>query len=429
MSEQQDFRKVLGFFIYCLATLFLIYEMALQVSPSVMTHQLMAAYKIDARGLGILASFYFYSYTLMQIPVGVLYDRYGPRLLISLAAFVCAAGSLFFGLTRDLYLAGLGRFFMGIGSSFAFVGVLVVATRWFPPYVFAFLVGVAQFLAAIGALGGELPLAVLVNEYGWRTVMVLSGIFGLVIALVCAMIIRDYPSSHLYPPPQPHHYVWKELKEIFHSGQTWWTALYAFSSWGPIAVFAALWGVPYIMLKYNISNTKAAFAVAMIWIGLAAMSPFLGWFSDKLGRRCILLTTTSFIGLIGSIVAIYIPGIPFWLSCIFLFFIGMAAAGQILTFALVKDNNRHSRIATAIGLNNMAVVIGGALFQPFVGYILDIFWNGQTERGIPIYSIENYHIGLIVVPICFAIGAIVSLFFIRETYCRSHYDDYSDYVH
>lgn len=107
----------------------------------------------------------------------------------------------------------------------------------------------------------------------------------------------------------------------------------------------------------------------------------------------------------------------------------MAAAGQILTFALVKDNNRHSRIATAIGLNNMAVVIGGALFQPFVGYILDIFWNGQTERGIPIYSIENYHIGLIVVPICFAIGAIVSLFFIRETYCRAQYNDYSDYVH
>lgn len=429
MTEQQDFKKILAFFIYGLATLFLIYEMALQVSPSVMTHQLMAAYKIDAKTLGIVASFYFYSYTLMQIPSGYLYDRFGPRVLISLAAFVCAAGSLFFGFTRELYLAALGRFFMGIGSSFAFIGVLVVATRWFPPYCFAFLVGVAQFLAAMGALGGELPLAVLVNHYGWRTVMVLAGVLGLVIALFCAMIIRDRPYSHLRPPKEPHHHVWKELKEIFHSRQTWWIAFYAFSSWGPIAVFAALWGVPFMMIKYNITNTKAALAIAMVWLGLAFMSPFLGWFSDRLGRRCILLTSTSLLGLIGSLVAIYLPGVPFWLACIFLFIMGVAASGQILTFALVKDNNRHSRIATAIGLNNMAVVLGGALFQPFVGYILHLFWSGLKTQGVPVYSIENYHLGLVVVPICFALGAIVSLFFIRETYCRSHYDDYSDYVH
>ena len=133
--------------------------------------------------------------------------------------------------------------------------------------------------------------------------------------------------------------------------------------------------------------------------------------------------------MIGSLVAIYVPEVPFWMACIFLFIMGVATAGQILTFALVKDNNRHSVIATAIGLNNMAVVIGGALFQPFVGYILDLFGSGQTLGKVPIYSVANYHIGLVVVPLCFLVGIIVSLFFIRETHCRSRYDDYSDYVH
>jgi len=428
MNERKEFQWVLAIFIYVLATIFLIYEMALQVSPSIMTNQLMTAFHIDAKVLGIMASFYFYSYTVMQVPVGLLYDRYGPRLLISGATLICAAGALFFGLTTHVYLAALGRFFMGIGSAFAFVGVLVVATRWFPPYYFAFLVGIAQMLAAFGALGGELPLAALVNEFGWRMVMVLSGIFGVVIALFCAMIIRNKPSEDILVEEHPHHLV-KDLKEIFHSSQTWWIALYAFSNWGPIAVFAALWGVPYLMIKYHISNTRAALACAMIWIGLGLMSPLLGWLSDRLGRRRLLLTCCSILGLIGSIVAIYVPGVPFWLICIFLFVMGLASAGQILTFALVKDNNRHSVIATAIGVNNMAVVIGGAVLQPFVGYILHFFWNGQTHERIPVYSLESFHIGLLVVPLCFFIGMIVSLFFIRETYCRSRYDDYSDYVH
>lgn len=417
MSKKKEFKPFLAIFIYLLATIFLIYEMALQVSPSIMTKQLMIAFGIDAKRLGIMASFYFYSYTLMQIPVGILYDYYGPRLLISLSLLICASGALFFGMTNSLYLAALGRFCMGIGSAFAFIGVLVVAIHWFPSHYFAFLVGVAQLLAAFGALGGELPLAALVNQFGWRTIMTLSGIIGILIALLCAFIIRDHPTSRTIKKPK--HHIWKDLKKILHSSQTLWIALYAFSSWGPITVFAALWGVPYLMLKYQISNIYAAFACGMIWVGLGLMSPLFGWLSDRLGRRCILLTISSCLGLIGSIFAIYVPGIPFWLVSIFLFMMGLASAGQILTFALVKDTNKRSVIATAIGFNNMAVVIGGALFQPLVGYILDLLWTGQSKGGIPIYSIQNYQIGLIIVPFCFLIAMVISLFFIRETYCQS----------
>ena len=262
MSERTKFQWTLGFFIYVLAAIFLIYEMALQVSPSIMTDQLMVAYSINAKSLGIMASFYFYSYTLMQIPVGLLFDRYGPRLLISGAAMICAAGALFFGLTGNIYLAAIGRFFMGIGSAFAFVGVLVVATRWFPPYYFAFLVGIAQLLAAFGALGGELPLAALVNEFGWRTVMVLSGLIGVIIALFCAMIIRNHPSSDIQIEEHDHH-LWKDLKEILHSSQTWWIALYAFSNWGPNRCFCCFMGSS--LPHDQISDIKYESSLSMLY--------------------------------------------------------------------------------------------------------------------------------------------------------------------
>lgn len=413
--------RILGIFIYTLMTLFLLFEMALQVSPSVMTVSLMHDFNIGAATLGVMASFYFYSYTLMQIPVGLLYDRYSARGLITFAAIICTIGSFFFAFTHHVVWAGLGRFMMGIGSAFAFVGVLIVAARWFPRRYFAFLVGIAQFLAAMGALCGELPIAALLNHVIWRVVMVLFGMIGLVMTVLCFMIVRDNPYNNRHIPKR--HHLKQELKEIVRSAQTWWIALYAFCGWGPIAVFAALWGVPYLAVRFQVPTTQAALAMALVWIGVGVMSPILGWFSDKLGHRCILLRLTSFIGLLSALALFYLPGISFGLSFVFLLGIGIAASGQILTFALVKDNNRPTTTGTAIGMNNMAVVAGGAIFQPLVGLLLHLSWDHKMGGdGVPLYTVENYHLGLMIVPLCFLVGLIVSLFFIKETYCQSKYD-------
>jgi len=354
--------------------------------------------------------------------VGLLYDRYSARGLITFAAIICTIGSFFFAFTHHVVWAGLGRFMMGIGSAFAFVGVLIVAARWFPRRYFAFLVGIAQFLAAMGALCGELPIAALLNHVIWRVVMVLFGMIGLVMTVLCFMIVRDNPYNNRHIPKR--HHLKQELKEIVRSAQTWWIALYAFCGWGPIAVFAALWGVPYLVVRFQVPTTQAAFAMALVWIGLGIMSPILGWFSDKLGRRCILLRLTSLIGLLSAVALLYLPGISFGLSFVFLLGIGIAASGQILTFALVKDNNRPTTTGTAVGLNNMAVVAGGAIFQPLVGLLLHLFWDHKVgDNGVPLYTVENYHLGLLIVPLCFLVGLIVSLFFIKETYCHPKYDE------
>ncbi|MCB1107730.1 MAG: MFS transporter [Chlamydiia bacterium] len=409
--------RILGIFIYTLTSLFLVFEMALQVSPSVMTRDLMYDFNIGAATLGIMASFYYYSYTLMQIPVGLLYDRFSARWLITCAAFICTIGAFFFAFTHHVAWAAFSRFLMGIGSAFAFVGVLIVAARWFPPHLFAFLVGIAQFLGAMGALCGELPIAWMLDSIPWRVVLVIFGAVGSLLTVLCFMIVRDNPYDDRFIPKR--HHLKKELKEIIGSGQTWWLALYAFCSWGPVVVFAALWGVPYLRVRFQVPNTYAAVAMALVWIGVGCMSPFLGWLSDRLGRRCLLLRVSSLIGLFSSLILFYVPWVTFNWSFILLLGIGIAAAGQILTFALVKDNNRSTTTGTAIGLNNMAVVAGGALFQPLVGFLLHLLWKGTKDGyGVPIYSVADYHVGLTIVPVCFFIAFLVSFFFIKETYCR-----------
>ncbi|MCF7852818.1 MAG: MFS transporter [Simkaniaceae bacterium] len=417
-----------GAIIYILAAFFLFYEMALQVSPSVMTFELMGDLHLNAQNLGVMAAFYFYSYTLMQIPAGLLFDRFGPRILITIATFLIAMGSFFFGMTQTFVMASIGRFLMGIGSAFAFIGVLTVAARWFSSKYFAFLVGIAQFLAAMGAMGGELPLAAAVNHIGWRATINLLGVIGIVLSIVIAILMRDRPTDLHEDHIATHFKISSVLKEIFFNGQTYPIALYAFCGWAPVAVFAALWGVPYLMQRYLITNTHAALIVAMMWIGLSIAAPLLGWFSDLLKRRCFLLRAASLLGLIVSVILLYVPYLPLWTNYILLFLFGFAAAGQILSFALVKDNNRPSITSTAIGFNNMANVAGGALFQPLVGYFLYKGWDGAMHNGIPMYSIADYNMALLVVPACFLVGLILSSFFIRETYSKPKFDPYEDHL-
>ncbi len=403
--------------IYALAAAFLCYEMALQVSPSIMTSQLMRDLHIDAAGLGLMSGFYFYSYTLMQIPVGLLFDRFSSKMLISIAVVICSLGAIFFGMTHTVNLASLGRFLMGIGSAFAFIGVLVVAAHWYESKYFALLVGVAQLLAALGAMGGEAPLASAVDSFGWRSTIIVLALFGLVLGLLISLIMQDYPKGYTKKQGARNELgIFKSLSIVLGNKQTWWVGLYAFSNWAPITIFASLWGVPYLTALYKISDTMAATAIAMIWIGIAVASPILGWLSDRMGRRVIFLLISAGLGLVCSFVAVWVS-VPLWCMFLLLLGFGMASGGQILSFAVVKDFNPHEVTGTAIGFNNMAVVAGGALFQPLVGWLLSTMWDGTLSSATPVYSVQNYQYALLIVPGCFLLGMIVSGFLIKETYC------------
>jgi MFS family permease len=404
---------------YFLAAMFLFYEMGVQVSPSMMTSVLMRDMHVDAAVLGLGLGFYFYSYALMQIPAGLLFDRMPTRRLLTIAIFICVLGVVFFAYTTHIWLAALGRFFTGFGSAFAFIGVLVVATKWFEARYFAFLVGLAQLLAAIGAISGEVPLAYLLNHFDWRQASLILAAIGAVLCLLIVVFLRDPPRMKVRPSDRfESASLWPSLRQVLVNPQSGWLALYAFAAWAPMTAFAELWGVPYLMAVYHLDHAAAATAVAMVWLGVGLTSPVLGWLSDRLGRRCILLNTCAVLGLLASGLVIYVPGIPLLWAHVLLFVFGMGVAGQILSFAVVKDINQSQVSGTAIGVNNMAVVIGGAVFQPLVGWLMHQHFHSVVISDVPQYTVADYRYGLSVVPVCFALGLLASAFFIRETYCK-----------
>lgn len=415
-------------FIVCgLAATFYLYDFVLQVSPSVMMNDLMRDFQLNAAGLGAMSAFYFYIYTPMQIPAGLLFDSYGPRLVITLAILACALGAFFFGCTNSVAWASVGRLFMGIGSAFAFIGSLILIARWFPPKHFTVLAGFLQVMSAVGAILGEAPLAKMTTIFGWRHTIIALAIIGFFLAVLVWLVVRDHPHGQSFcenkkTDTNTQENILDRLKCISSKSQSWWIALYSFISWTAVTVFAVLWGPSCIATLYNISIPAASAACSMIWIGIAFGCPFVGWLSNHIGRRCLLLTIAAMSGFISLMLLLYSPHASLALMYVLLFFLGVGSSGQSIVFGLVKDLNPPSMAGTAIGFNNMAVVAGGALLQPLVGILLDRSWTGEIIAGIPVYSAENYRWALFILPLCYLVGMIISSCCLKETHCPSEHD-------
>ncbi len=398
--------------VYIVVSFFLFFEMGVQVSPSVMAPHLMHDLGIGVFGLGIMSGLYFYTYAAMQIPSGLLFDKFNPRVIITLSVLACAVGTLLFGLSPNVYIASLARLFMGLGSAFAFVSVLVVTADLFPSKYFATITGITQMLAAFGAMAGQMPVSLVVASIGWRNTMFSLAIIGGILALMIWNILR-YKRHENHPNHvAPNTSIRKMLKEILHNKQTWMLAIYACLLWAPMSGFASLWGVPFLANVYHLSQHTAAFLCSLMWLGLAFASPFLGMMSTGMARRKLPLAISALVGAI-AFGGILTGELSLWLVGALLFISGMACSGQALSFSLVTENNSKTRRATAIAVNNMAVVMSGAVFQPLIGKLLQ--WGNGS-----IYSSHTFSIALFSVFLAYIIAFLIAGFFIKETYCREY---------
>lgn len=413
----QGSTKFTAFLIFFLAATFYLYEYILQVAPSVMAQPMMQTFQVTAEGFGIISAFYFYSYAPMQLPAGVLFDRYGPRKLMTIALVLCAIGSFFFAATDTIIAAAFGRFIIGVASAFSFIGVLVLISRWFPAHYFAILAGLAQAMSSIGAICGEMPLATLIEHVGWRNASFILAIIGVFLAILLWVFIRDYPHQQIQSVPQyKFREEWQRLREVCKHSYTWFTGLYAFCIWTPIAVFAALWGVAYLQTRFGISLVKASGMCSMIWLGIAIGSPVLGWISDILQSRRIALYLSALLGLSASLILLYLSSLTVAWAYLILFVLGLGAGGQTVSFAVIRDNNPLHLVGTASGFNNLSVLLGAAIFQPIVGIILHKSANTIFADGSYLYTVASYQSALIIMPICYLISLLVSFLLLKESH-------------
>ncbi len=422
-SEVKTTSRALPWIIWGLAAVFYAYEYFLQVSPSVMVHELMRGFSINATALGNLIALYVYAYACMQIPAGLLLDCIGPRRLLTAASATCVVGAFLFGIAHVLWMAQLGRLLIGFGSAFAAIGTFKLATIWFPANRFAFLAGLTLTIGMMGAVFGSAPLAVLVEHVTWRQSMMILAGSGVLVSSMIWLVVRDSPNYFIPSALQKVDEHKTSLREIlaslsylFKQPQTWLIAIYGGLMFAPTPAFAGLWGTSFLMTKYHVPKVAAASATSMIFIGWAIGSPVFGFISDYLKRRKPTMYVAAIGGFISIILAVYVK-LPFYLLYIPLLCFGIFSSGFLPAFAAIREINPPKMNATALGFMNMLNMVGAAILQPLIGWVLDLNWHGVKHLDARVYSVHAYSIALLVLPICLGL-ALVLLPLLRETHCR-----------
>ncbi len=416
-SKHQWLAKAYPWIIWTIAASFFFYKYLIQVSPSVMTADLMKAFQVNAAGLGNLSAFYFYSYLLMQIPVGVLLDRYSPRILTTIAIFICSISTYLFSQTDVLWLACISRALMGLGAAFAAVSCFKIAALWFSPKRFALVSGMFMTAAMLGAVGGQMPLSLLVQNIGWRAALQVVSFLGIMLAVVYYLVLRDKPARPVQTLKNKESII-QLLRRIISNKQAWALSLYSGLAFAPVSVFGGLWGVPFLEKAYHLSRTDAALAISFIFIGFAAGAPFWGWFSDYIQRRKPVLFTGTFLALICLLIVLYSPNQYVFTLSVLLFCFGFCASGFFTSFAMIRELFPLILVATVLGIMNTFNAVFEALFEPLVGVLLDWSWEGAVLNGAHQFSLHGYYNALLLLPISMII-ALLTLLLIDETHCRT----------
>ncbi len=415
---------LLPWVVWGLGCLFYFYENLIQVSPSVMSNELMHDFSVTSQTLGILSGIYFYSYAIMQLPGGVMIDYFGPKRLLTIAVSVCAIGTIVFAMTHSFYMACLARLLIGFGSAFAVVGTMKLATNWFPPERFAFLTGLMVTIGMLGSIGGEAPLSLMVDHFGWRESLIIMGSIGLVLAFVIYFVSSDMPRvkpTHIQIPYEEEH-VLENLSQLIKNKQLWLVALYGGLMYMATPVFCGLWGVPFLMLKMSMTKTIAANTTSLVFVGWVIASPLWGIFSNRIGRRKTPMYIASIGCLISSLVFIYMPMQSHLLLQVALFAFGIFSSAFLPAFSVATELCNRRYVATGLSFMNMMNMVGIALVQPAIGFLLDNAWSGEITNDVRVYSLAAYQSSLMILPLAI-FAALIILPFIRETYCVSVYED------
>jgi len=390
--------KTLAWIICLVATLCYSYDFFIRAAPGAMGNELRDAFDITETQLGFLSSAYFISYTIMQIPAGVIIDKYNRMIVLSIAVALSVLGNYMFSATNDFYISFLGRIFMGIGSAFGFIGAAKMAAMWLPSRLYGSFVSFATTVGILGGLFTSVILASLVESLGWKLGNDIFTLIGLILLLLVILVIKDNPKhvekyQHLNDSNLKE--TLKKLGHIFMNHKFWATSIIGAILFIPLNVLANLWGVGFIQAKFTIEQTDASHLNSFLFIGAAFGFTFTAFISSKV-HKYRLMIVISIISLIIIFLALLYIDMSIEIFTFFYFLLGFVAGPQALTFAIARTISPKGTVGTsAAGVNTINNLIP-IILLPLVGFILTHFGVLLDDENT-IYTIQSYQHSLIVV--------------------------------
>jgi sugar phosphate permease len=369
-----------------------------RVSTAVVAQDLMKDFLISGTALGILSSGYFYTYAVMQLPIGVLADSWGPRKTIAFFGFVAALGSISFGFSPSFSIATFSRIVVGFGVSAVFVCSMKIFSMWFKGNEYARISGIFLALGGIGWLLAATPLVVLSQLYGWRMVFIATGCITTLISFLSVLIVVDSPEKRGYSTIRNQDVsqttaraaLLQSLIIVLREKQFWPLASWSFINGGILFGFFGLWAGPFLSDVYMLSKGTMGNILSMVAWAMILGCPLLGYLSDKIihTRKGLIFVSSLVHSLCWLIVLLSFRSFNNLALYMFFFILGITSSAiPVALIAATRELFPVKIAGISQGLMNLFPFFGGVVFQPLIGYILDR--TGKTEGVYPAMAYNN----------------------------------------
>jgi sugar phosphate permease len=370
-----------------------------RTATAVLAETLAATFDATGAELGSLHASFFYIYAALQLPSGLVVDRYGSRRVGAVGLVAMTAGVVWFASSGSLAEAFIARAAIGLGGSVCYIATLRFCANWYRPDEYATMTGYTIAAAGVGGILATTPLALAIEAVGWRSALLVAGGVGAAIAVTIGVVVRDTPTDAGHGPIKgvaaPDDTatlteVVANTRAVLAERETWLLGGVLFLTLGANFTVLGLWGVPYIVDIYDVSVATASTYVLLGNVGFVVGSPAFGALSDRLARRTGLMIGAAALFTLSYAALALVPPLPVVGAALFLAL--FANGGVALAFTVGKERHDTDVAGTITGVINSMGYFGAALFPTLLGAVLDAYWTGEVINGARVYTVTGYRV-------------------------------------